>query len=332
MKIPAIISILLIALSCEKSGSVESNHIYVSGEGYGAQVGPKYWLDGQDVSLPNDSIRSALTTCIAVSGNDVYVGGTYNGHAACWKNGQLITVADNSRPSYASSIAVSQNDVYLAGAYGEQAAYWKNGQVVPLGDTIPRAFAYSIAISGNDVYVAGNVGNYAVYWKNGQRINLTDGTNGSWAMGIAVSGNNVHVVGIEPGNGFYITTYWINDQPVDLHLNSNRYLQGNYPVYIAVSGNDVYIVGTLSPGANVQGTFGKSVIMFWKNDEPVQLTDGRTSVIVTGMSVLRKDVYISGYEMTNDGRYLAKYWHNGNAVNLSISGKYEIATGIVVSP
>ena len=117
---------------------------------------------------------------------------------------------------YVFSVVVSGNDVYVAGTWGvrwsQTAIYWKNGNLVNLSDLNPNAVdtgttANSIAVSGNDIYVAGSKFRYdttnylsnsiAQYWKNGTPVILTDVSHLGYATSIAVAGNDVYVAGIE---------------------------------------------------------------------------------------------------------------------------------------
>jgi hypothetical protein len=141
---------------------------------------------------------------------DVYVAGHAKNVGACyWKNGQQIALSGGSKGS-AQSIAVSGDDVYVAGTFPSGswvACYWKNGVLTALTDGKAEAGPRANVVSGGDVYIAGYEGNGACYWKNGEKIALTGG---SVAHDIAVSGNVVYVAGITSIAGTQAACYWKN--------------------------------------------------------------------------------------------------------------------------
>jgi hypothetical protein len=206
-------------------------------------------------------------------------------------------------------------DIYVAGGESNGnnigvAKYWKNGQAIPLTDGTKNATATSIAVVGSDVYVAGceNNGNdiyVAKYWKNGQAMKLTDGTKHAYASSIAVVGSDVYVAGWEKdGTSYY--SYFMNDsgQGIDSSL--------------------VY----------------HDVAKYWKNGVAISLTDGTEHAYANSIVLVGGDVYVAGSE--SDGElllfdplnerhaYIAKYWKNGQAINLSDGTKYAHANSIVV--
>ncbi len=179
----------------------------------------------------------------------------------------------------AYSVFVSGSDVYVAGWDGEHAVYWKNGIVTSLTDGFDgMAAANSIFVSGSDVYVAGDV--YpedkmvnATYWKNGIATDLSEGVGGwSGAKSIFVTGSNVHVAGWSILDD---TQYWKNGNRTSLNDDDDETGGGSS---IFVSGSDVYIAGH-------EGNVAK----YWKNNIPVNLTDGESlaranSIFVRGIA------------------------------------------------
>jgi len=298
--------------SCTKSAdNKESVNLYMTG--YAAGSGAKYWINESAVGLANG--QNAISTCMAVSGNDVYVAGWEYGGPSMpkyWKNGNLVDLTDGTNSGYESSdagfyatcIAASGTDVYVAGyinygaLYGNKtvAKYWKNGSPVALSDTsISSGNAISILISGNDVYVLGFLGGLATYWKNGSPVTIADSSQHAGVSGFTVSGDDVYVVGSSSGGA----TYWKNGNPVILADTSQHVIATS----ITVSGNDVYVTGYY------YGLIGSIGALYWKNGNPVTLSDGNSAYCI---AISGNDVYVGG--SSHDG---ATYWKNNNRVALS---------------
>ena len=89
---------------------------------------------------------------------------------------------------------------------------------------------------------------------------------------------------------------------------------------ISVVGNDVYVAGV-----EVEGPV--NLTMYWKNGNPVKLTDGSTWAEAKSITVSGNDVYVAGFE---DG--VAKYWKNGSSVILGDVSKYSEAWSIFLAP
>jgi hypothetical protein len=268
-------------------------------------------------------------------GNDslvnIYVAGDLNGQATYWKNGQPVTLKSKSNNSGATSIAVAGSDIYVAGWDGDGfvqrfniAKYWKNGEPVELtGPT--GAGANSIAVSGNDVYVAGwevkGSASIAIYWKNGQPVALTDGTKEAEARSIIVADGNVYVAGYENG----VAMYWKNGQADALTDGT----QQAFAYSIAVYGGDVYVAGSQSNGT-------AHVARYWKNGQPFTLTNGSAvNATANAIAVNSTGVYVAGWEGDWVGRAggtgaVAKYWKNGQEVQLTNGSSYTYPTSIAL--
>ncbi len=360
--------LILILYSCQKEVSFQGNRssqaggssevdVYVAGADsvfetaglFNSTYGiPAYWKNGQPVYYTDGTIgyngTAGDATSIFVSGDDVYMAGyaRFCGSLRCgddgmfWKNGISAYL---NLPTYPNSLAVSNNDIYIAGSSGYltgtggNAAYLKNEDKIDLPSGSAGSISTAIAVSGNDVYVAGigitgNIYNgpqkyIAKYWKNANAINLTDGTNGAQVWSVAVSGNDAYVAGMEwngksyqdaSGNTYKksVAKYWKNSIPVILTDGT----EDAFTQSIAVSGTDVYVAGTEWNGKSYQDTSGytykKSIAKYWKNGQPVNLTDGTEDAEAKSIAVSGTDVYVAG---TVNG--YATYWKNGVAVKLS---------------
>lgn len=328
----------LILISCKKNSSADTNQepeinqVFVVGNSSDfAEPNPEYWKNGERFALPGgityNGRNAQLATGIAVSQEDVYVCGRYSYGAAYWKN--EIPISLDSAGSFASAITISGNDVYIAGMRpGGGAVYWKNGQRIILSDS-SNSSAGGIVISGNDVYIVGQIGDYAVYWKNGQVTYLSDGVNSASASSIAISGNDVYIAGGEhTSTGDFFGEYWKNGQATKITVSSNPSLLTSGS-YVAVSNNDVYITSSIIDPSNPSPGF--SYIMYWKNGNPVTITDTNGTASVSGIAVVGEDVYISGTEV-RDSRDFAAYWRNGQKVALGDDAHDVFTNGIVVLP
>lgn len=150
-----------------------------------------YWKNGGliDLGIVSGYYASGGTS-IAISGNDVYVGGflvtntTYIDVPGFWKNGTWNPMAtlDATKSDKVNAVAISGSDVYTGGVDIDssgvaESGYWKNGTWNTLAaiDSTKDCQVVSIVVSGSDIYIGG--------WST-----KTDGTrvpgvwkNGTWS-------------------------------------------------------------------------------------------------------------------------------------------------------
>lgn len=160
-----------------------------------------YWKNGQKLETINELKK--VSGISQLQGNVYAVGETQSGQPAYWKNGRTESLS--TIRGISTCVAVSGNDVYVAGVddsngngysidgkgyidEGDIGKCWKNGQLLAnLKDT--EFFIYkplSMAVLGNDVYIVGYANNGEniappKLMKNGQTIKLPKIEGSSWS-------------------------------------------------------------------------------------------------------------------------------------------------------
>lgn len=155
--------------------TVVNNDVYIGGYQRNAAGVKEatYWKNGTAVVLPSP-VSSTDIYDLAISNNDVYAAGASGADKPLyWKNGNLTQLSTNY--GVANAIAVSGNDVYIGGelqtASGYQATYWKNGTPVSLTTNSLFASVLDMTVDGSTVYAAGYdapnlVSGRMCWWKN----------------------------------------------------------------------------------------------------------------------------------------------------------------------
>ena len=118
--------------------------------------------------------------------------------------------------------------------------------------------------------------------------------------------------------GAWEARYWKNGTSFYLPGSSGITTTANS---IFVSGSDVYVAGRQKDGKLYQTYLGQQkryVAKYWKNGQPVNLTDGTKEAYAASIAISGTDVYAAGYEEKQSGvrNWVAKYWKNGNPVIL----------------
>ena len=73
-----------------------------------------------------------------------------------------------------------------------------------------------------------------------------------------------------------------------------------------------------------------AVAKYWKNGDPVILTDGASIAYANAIDVVGQDVYVAGTENNSAGYAVAKYWKNGVPIALTDGGNHGFTTAIVL--
>jgi hypothetical protein len=220
--------------------------------------------------------------------------------------------------------------IYIVGRDDINAVYWLNGNrnVLP-GDGI---VANSIAVSESDICIAGYDGYDGVCWYNNKPIRLPTRGESSEGTSIAILESNIYISGYDGGNhGPYRPVYWLAYDREVITRRSIRQIFLPNPIYtekatsIAISGSDIYITGIA--GGDVTNA------VYWHNGERKVLPKSTTSSAAgtNSIAVHNSNVYIVGYDYSNNSGRNAVYWLNDKQIILSKSGKHASTKAIAIS-
>ncbi len=264
------------------TNSVNFNCIYVSGNDVyiGGTIN-----DGSNtkaVVWKNGSLLYQLTTgnaqSISVSGDNVYVCGSYSTNAVLWENNTMTTLGQGSYNSssdyvyyYATAMQIVGDDVYVVGYTNNDRSYnsgriWKNGTELYW---VANAVFTDIAVSGDNVYILGykkdeSFRKVATVWKNGDEL-YSDITNSDFSS-ISVSENDVYVTGYTNNGSNNFAKVWKNGTVLYQLTDGATDTRGND---ICVKDNDVYVLTRTFAAQN------KNIV--WKNG--VELYDMGSQVV-----------------------------------------------------
>jgi hypothetical protein len=302
----------------------------------GANHVAKYWEDGQEVVLSNET-NDAYANSIFVSGSDVYIAGTEatseTQSPVYWQNNTETKLPIKSGYGNANSVYISGGNSYIAGIDSSWAVYWKNGLETVLETTDSGSSAHAVFVSGNDVYIAGTRGYNAVYWKNGNIVDLTGydvPTQHVRVNGISVANGDIYVVGYVnyAASPFPYLNYWANGVATDLNTGYDvSSPNNNYGEVCSVfnSGNDIYIAGMVETTNQMINN-----AVYWKNGVETVLTGSATNTFACSIFIYENDVYVAGYEYNTGQPKSAVYWKNGIEVKLTDGTNETVATSIFV--
>jgi len=296
-----------------------------------------------------DSAWSALGTgvngevlAIAVSGNDVYVGGMFDSAGTCITGCTNIAKWNMTTNTWSAlgtgvdgevfAIAVSGNNVYVGGTFGQagfvsanRIAVWDGSMWSALG-TGTNETVRAIAIGNGGVYAGGefteaggctgavNGCNFIAYWNGASWSALGTGMD-SYVFALADGGTVVYAGGGFDSAGGVPNTYGIAswDNPFWYALGTGMTGVAGYSVNaIAVSGSDIYAGGTFDSAGGVAAIN----IAKWNNGSGWSALDpgiGDTGA-VNAIAVSGSNVYAGGDFQDNDNgapNHIAK-WNNGS--------------------
>jgi len=270
---------------------------------------------------PLGSGTNGYVNAIAVSGNDVYVGGEFTSAGSCtsadgckyiakW-NGSVWSPLGTGADGRVNALAVIDSDVYAGGSFSNMGncksadgckyiARWNGSSWFPLG-TGMDAWVGALAVSGSDLYVGGAFGN-AGGVPHTTRIARWDGHStwfplgtggilGGYVLAIAVSGSNVYIGGQNIGgpgaecNGCSNIGKWDGSGWSALGTGTNDMVYA-----IAASGSDVYVGGQFTSAGGVANT---ARIAKWNGSTWSALGTG-IGDSVQAITIQGSNVYVGG--------------------------------------
>lgn len=343
----SVLSLPALADTCNPCDPVDPPKIYAVGTAYTPNWQAALWVDGVRTDLPplvnayNTGAKEANAVVVVdnfLTGEpDVYVAGAANittnnaaaadASAMVWKNGEIYSQVPSLSSTYvnqfasAKALAVDNGNVYTAGytdakltnLHGPnnntadmKAIQWKNGvgTLLPLDPLGYRGSAKAMSVRNGVTYTLGSHNysmenhpgaprhnGYPVVWVNGTRVS---GIPFSDASALFTTSTTLYVGGTIPSdtmNGPYLATY------------AYRPLAWGTAPH---SGSTLFTSVLLPASANN-----------WVS-------------VVTGVHVVGTRVYAVGWELRNNGKYVARLWINNSGVDLSDESEGAIATSVFV--
>lgn len=228
----------------------------------------------------------------------------------------------------AESIFVSNNDVYVAGhewiwdgQHGpNRAKYWKNGKPIYLADQSYNSLAYDIFCTSNDVYVAYVEDNYLKCVKNDVDQNIYIHYASNQKVNFVVYNNDIYFTGIDYNQN--VGKIWINNTDTKLKCDDSCSVA---PYSISISNGNIYVLG------QIWGKSSTGILAYWKNNVPVELTDGTTRIDDPSMVVDGDNIYICGSLYNkSDKKYEVVLIKNGILTTISQGNNDNYASSIFI--
>ncbi|TYR32233.1 hypothetical protein FXV77_19745 [Sphingobacterium phlebotomi] len=244
--------------------TVASGNVYVIGTENRDQPGSDHvtkavlWKNGKRSELRTPETTYEEATAVFVSGEDVYVTGSYflaDGEkriGVVWKNGDILMATDGKESTTFADIFVSGDDVYTVGHENTQGGivskYWKNGKAVTLSTADITTYAKSIVVDGADIYVLGYVDNLSTVgrsltlWKNGKADKLISGRSVIRGGKVVIENGDVYACGYEQVGSKYEPRFFKNGvkQPLDDYNNGHT-----YAIDLQISEGNALVLGNM---------------------------------------------------------------------------------------
>lgn len=275
---------------------VASGDVYVTGNrnkdlsAIYSPVKALLWKNGEQLELHTPENTQEEATAVFVSGNDVYVSGSYvpadggKRIGAVWKNGDPFMITNGNKETKFEDLFVSGDDIYAVGYEKEQgevvARYWKNGNAVTLSEMGITTYAKSIVVDGADVYTLGYTDDVVErnlkLWKNNSITNLIIGESVVRGGKVVVENGHNYVCGYEQVGNKYEPRLFI-DGAIKLLDDTNS--GHTYATDLQVYHGNTLVLGRMQLNNSVR----KPVL--WLNGQMVNLQDLENEVSITAFDI-----------------------------------------------
>jgi hypothetical protein len=266
-------------------------------------------------------------SAIAVSGSNVYVGGSFTQaggvntrNIAMWNGSSWSALGSgigDSTLGFVSDILALGSDIYAAGSFNtaggvsaKHIARWNGTEWSALGSGL-GSYANALATNGTDIFVGGNFitagdvsANYIAKWNGTEWSALGSGL-GSYANALATNGTDIFVGGNFITAGDVSANYianWNGTEWSALGSGTNSSVWA-----LAMSGTDLYVAGVFTAA----GGAGANHIARWNGAEwstlGSGLTGAKTFLAVYALAVGGSDVYAGGAFTQAGGKPSSKF-------------------------